>query len=112
MATIIDPILQHASTFARAALNGSSDHQGEVHLHVDHELERYRSLAKRHDFLVSALEELDRQFLAHLDKAHPLDTAARASCGQRPRHARAKLMVEDRKQAIDEQRDPLFARSN
>ena len=112
MATITDPILQHASAFARAALNGSEDHKGVVHTHLDDELGRYQSLAKRHDFLVSALEELDRQFLAHLDKAHPYDTTARANCGQRPRHARAKLMVEDRKQAIDEQRDPLFARSN
>lgn len=112
MATITDPILQHASAFARAALNGSTEHQGQVHAHLDHELSRYQSLSKRHDFLVSALEELDRQFLAHLDKAHPYDTTARANCGQRPRHARAKLMVEDRKQAIDEQRDPLFARSN
>ncbi len=112
MATITDPILQHAGAFARAALNGSSEHKGEVHAHLDHELSRYQSLAKRHDFLVSALEELDRLFLSHLDEAHPFDTTARANCGQRPRHARAKLMVEDRKQAIDEQRDPLFARSN
>lgn len=112
MATLIDPILQHADTFAREALNGSTAHKGLVHAHLDHELERYRSLAKRHDFLVSALEELDRQFLAHLGKAHSNDTTARANCGQRARHARAKLMVEDRKQAIDEQRDPLFARRN
>lgn len=112
MATVIDPILLHARTFAREALNGSAQHQGQAHVHLDEELERYKSLAKRHAFLTDALSELDRQFLAHLDQAHPHDMAARANCGQRPRHARAKVMVEDRKQAIEEQRDPLFGRSN
>ena len=112
METVIDPIRQHATSFAREALNGSADHQGQAHTHLDHELERYKSLAKRHAFLTDALEELDVQFLAHLNKAHPDDTTARAKCGQRPRYARAKVMVEDRKQAIEEQRDPLFGRSN
>lgn len=112
MATRTKPILEHAFTFAREALNGSTAHKGVVHTHLDHGLDRYRSLAKRHDFLVSAVEELDRQFLAHLDKAHAHDTAVRANCGQRVIHARAKLMVEDRKQALDEQRDPPFGRSN
>ena len=112
METAIDPIRQHAASFVSEALNGSTGHQGQAHTHVDHELERYKSLAKRHAFLTDALEELDRQFLAHLNKAHPEDTKARANCGQRLRHARAKVMVEDRKQAIEERRDPLFGRSN
>jgi hypothetical protein len=111
MEAVIDPVLEHARTYAREALR-VHDPERKPEDHVDLHLDRYRSQARRHAFLTAALLELDAQLQTHLEKDHQGDAVAIARCQQRPRHAHAKAMVEDRLQAIDEQRNPLFGRTN
>ena len=111
MEAVIDPVLEHARTYAREVLR-VHDPERKPEEHVDLHLERYRSQAKRHAFLTAALLELDGQLQAHLEKDHQGDAVAIARCQQRPRHAHARTMVEYRLQAIDEGRNPLFGRAN
>ncbi len=111
MDTVIDPVVEHAKAYAREALRGN-DPRRKPEEHVDMNLDRYRSQAKRHAFLTAALSELETQLRAHLEKDHAGNAAAREVCQQVPRYARARTMVEDRLQAINEQRNPLFGREN
>ena len=109
MATVADPIREHASRYAREAL-GRNDRKQEQFEILDEHVERYRSTIKQRAFLEAALAALDAMLEAHIVQHHGGDH--RADCGRKNDHRKAKLMVEDRLDAIKERQDPLRGMRN
>src|SRR6185436_18860472 len=104
MPALADPIRAHAARYAREAL-GQREKRRQQYEILDQHLERYHSTIKQRAFLEAALTALDAALDEHITKHHNGDP--RAECGRKAEHREARVMVEDRLDAIKERQDPL-----